>query len=262
MQPRCTSSVWAKVSRGERARRGELGSDRPWCKAGGRQGKGSEGKGDFWCVQRRVENQNDGRRVRSTGYKGGTRWWGFSVIFGQEKCLKVSTLQYRITSTNIPSLGRIVQIPCSVLHVHVVHRSAHKVSSRLTSLPTWLVDCSPRMCCLLSFFLSLKHTPLYSELKTPVLYAEHRASIQMNKRPPACPPACAGLSPPFRPAYALQHIAMSISNQQKRKRVFVCMRLVGVTMCTVVVAISSIGIHFTAWRATALTTTAVIVALQ
>lgn len=38
---------------------------------GGRQGKGREGKGDFWCVQRRVENQNDGRRVRSTGYKGG-----------------------------------------------------------------------------------------------------------------------------------------------------------------------------------------------
>lgn len=159
MQPRCTLSVWAKVSRGERARRGELGSDRPWCKAGGRQGKGSEGKGDFWCVQRRVENQTDGRRVRSTGYKGGTRWWGFSVIFGQEKCLKVSTLQYRITSTNIPSLGRIVQIPYSVLHVHVVHRSAHKVSSRLTSLPTWLVDCSPRMCCPLSF--SLSHTPPY-----------------------------------------------------------------------------------------------------
>lgn len=212
-------------------------------------------------LQRRVENQNDGRRVRSTGYKGGTRWWGFSVTFGQEKCLK---FQHYNTGSLLPtSLGRIVQIPYPVLHVNVVHRSAHKVSSRLTSLPTWLVDCSPRMCCPLSFSLTLlshSHTPLYSELRTPVLYAEHRASIRMNKRPPACPPACAGLSPPFRPAYALQHIAMSISNQQKRKHVCVC--LVGVTMCTVVMAISSIGIHFTAWRATALTATAVIVALQ
>lgn len=158
---------------------------------GGRQGKGSEGKGDFWCVQRRVENQTDGRRVRSTGYKGGTRWWGFSqfsVIFGQEKCLKVSTLQYRITSTNIPSLGRIVQIPYSVLHVHVVHRSAHKVSSRLTSLPTWLVDCSPRMCCPLSFSLSHTHPPIFRAENARTV--RRTPCVDSNEQETACLPAC------------------------------------------------------------------------